>query len=520
MSSALHRATRVIAAAALLGCGDDSAGAGDMATTVDWALAFDTSATEGTLSPALLGQYDLSGALMRYDQQAPLVDEMKGAGFAEWRVGVGRWEFGTRLLPTLTDGTSCAQALAGHPAAAAAPMGTTDLDLIQGRDWFTFTDGAPVTLADTADDARYRLDYLRAVLDVVDKFGAAPYVGIDHMPRALAAQKTPARADCGITWSNRVSNVCPADPAVFAAAVAGLVKRTVEGSDGKPGRPVRYWEFWNEPEGAYAWDPSVCPFTPDYFATAAYVLAALDGYRKQTANPDGQRIKIGLGSFASAQVAATVIASPDFPAPYDFVSFHVETDDDPLAVAAKIQMVADARKASKHPGAELLLTEWSAKLDGGTLDPETMDVALHHATVLVLGATAGLTHAHHALFWDFLAPGVPSLGLLRHDLTPKPAYYAWVLLAQVIRDGAARLAPIGHADGKLDGGLGAVLASRDAAGQVRVLLVNRATAARTATVGAPPTAVTVLDDPTRPPRTVAPSAVVTVPARSIVLIER
>lgn len=61
---------------------------------------------------------------------------MKAAGFAEWRVGLGRWEFGTRLLPAMTDGTSCAPRLAGLPAAAFAPPNSTDLDLIRTRDWF------------------------------------------------------------------------------------------------------------------------------------------------------------------------------------------------------------------------------------------------------------------------------------------------------------------------------------------------------------------------------------------------
>ena len=84
----------------------------------DWSLRLDTLADAGPLSPALVGQYDLSGALYRYDRVPRLADTMAGAGFSEWRIGVGRWELGTRLLPTLTDGTPCTAALAGVPAAA------------------------------------------------------------------------------------------------------------------------------------------------------------------------------------------------------------------------------------------------------------------------------------------------------------------------------------------------------------------------------------------------------------------
>ena len=108
----------------------------------DWPLTFDTTKSAGKLNPALLGQYDLSGALYHYEQQPKLISLMKGAGMTEWRVGLGRWEFGTQLLPSLTDGTPCNL---GYPKQAYAPAGASDFDLIAARDWFTFT-GAPVTL--------------------------------------------------------------------------------------------------------------------------------------------------------------------------------------------------------------------------------------------------------------------------------------------------------------------------------------------------------------------------------------
>ena len=61
------------------------------------------------------------------------------------------------------------------------------------------------------------------------EFGAEPYVNIDHMPRALAANQTPMRSNtewpdaCGITWTNKVSNVRPTDPGVFAAVSFVLI---------------------------------------------------------------------------------------------------------------------------------------------------------------------------------------------------------------------------------------------------------------------------------------------------------
>ena len=504
----------------LLACSPSGAQDGaDLGVAVDWPLTLDASPA-GTLAPALLGQYDLSGALYHYDRQAPLPALMRSAGFGEWRVGVGRWEFATQLLPTLTDGTSCA---ADIPVAMmAAPAGTSDLDLIAARDWFTFTDGTPVTSSMTADDARYQLAYVRSVIDTATAMGAIPYVDIDHMPRALAANQTPLRSDaewpdnCAVSWTNKVSNVRPADDAIFAAAVVGLVRRVVEGSGGEPGRPVRDWEFWNEPDLGYAWNPHLGDF-PSWLHTATTTLTALDAYRAQTSNADGRAIRIGLGSFANAEAAVATLAQ--LPGPYDFLSFHAYADD-PLVIASKIDSVVAARAASAHPDAELVLSEWGVDLQSSTLDPASMDLALHAATVLALAATAGIARAHHALFWDFLPIADSNLAVVHHDFSPKPAFYAFALLHQLIGDGATRLAATGFADGKLDGGMGAVLAGRDAAGVVRVLLVNRDATARTATVGAMPTAVTVFDDPTQPPRPVAASQIVTVPPRSLVLVER
>lgn len=491
----------------------------------DWVLAIDPSKPAGALDPALLGQYDLSGALFHYDAQAQLGPLMKSAGFAEWRVGVGRWELGTQLLPALTDGTSCG----ALPAYTLAPAGTTDLDLIAARDWFTYTDGTPVTAAMTGDDSRYALGYVRSVLDVATAFGVQPYVDIDHTPRALAANQTPSRNTtdwpqaCQATWTNRVSNAKPADPTVFASAVVGLVRRVVEGSGGQPGRPVRYWELWNEADVPYAWSPSVGDF-PSFLQTAVAVLGALDAYRKQTTNADGRAIRIGLGSFSSAQVAATVLANLD--APFDFLSFHSEVHDDPAGVLQDIRTVAAARQASTtHASVELVLAEWTHSLLGGsTLDPHTMDVALHHAASIAYAAASGVTRAHHALFWDFYAQDVPDLGFVNHDFTPLPAYFAFTLAAPVVgTGGSTRLDAAGVSGGELDSGRGAVFASKDAGGAVRVLLVNRNGAPRTVRVDLPggparPSSVTVLADPSKPPASAPPSTVVSLPPRSLALL--
>ena len=171
------------------------------------------------------------------------------------------------------------------------------------------------------------------------------------------------------------------------------------------------------------------------------------------------------------------------------------------------------------------MSEWSVSLSGTKLNPDTMDIALYDSTVLALGAGAGLRRAHHAIFWDFSPNDQPAtLGILHHDVAAKPAYYAFTMLAEVIGSGAKRLAPAGFSDGRLDAGMGAVLASRDAAGKVRVFLVNRGAVARTARVDLPagtarPARVRAFVDPKGAPVDVTPSKVIVVPARSIVLVE-
>ena len=135
------RCLLVFASVLLLGLsGAGSSARPAAAPAVDWALTFESPSTVGTLSPSLLGHYDLSGALFHYDRVPRLRPLMQAAGFAEWRVGLGRWEFATLLLPRLTDGTPCP--VQRFPRQALAPPGTTDLGLIAARDWFTYIDNS------------------------------------------------------------------------------------------------------------------------------------------------------------------------------------------------------------------------------------------------------------------------------------------------------------------------------------------------------------------------------------------
>jgi hypothetical protein len=530
----------------LAGCGDGTGGAG----LVDWTIVLDGADATAPLPAALLGQYDLSGALFDYAARPDLVtamgvagparmlpgDDGHGVGLSEWRVGVGLALPGQLLLPTLSDGSSCADALAGFPPQAFAPAGTSELDLLRQRDWF-IDDGAPVSEATTADDGRYQLGYVRRVIDTALSFGATPWVDIDFMPRALSVNRTPMRSTatlpdaCQWPLSNAISNARPADAGIFAAAAAGLVRRIVEGSGGEPGRAVRYWELWNEPELPWFWDPHFENGTLDrFYEMAIRTLFALAGYRDATTHPAGHEIRLGLGSFASADLAAATLRALDQNpvagqrVPLDFISFH-SYHDDPLAIVADIRAVAAARAQTRDDReVELALAEWGPALEGSSArGPASMDFPLLCATVVTLGAAAGLTHAHQSLFWAYYPQLDDVYGLLDNALAAKPLYWAYALMARLFAGGdAVRLRP--SDSGELDGGMGAVLAARDASGRVRVLLVNRNPVPRTARIeldgsARVPARVLGMDDVHLSPVALPVDAVLTLPARSLVLVE-
>ncbi len=515
---------RLLVSALALSCAAPAASSGRDA----WRIEIDSNAAGTPLSRALLGHYDLSGALFDYDSVPGLVATATAAGIAgaDWRVGLGRWEAATQLLPSLTDGTPCPL----PTPAAAAPPGASDLDLIAARDWFT-DDGEPVTLADTADSSRYALAYARSALDAALAFGATPYLSVDLMPRALAVNRTPQRDDCLWTFENRVSNVRPADPAVFAAALIGALERLRLGSDGETGRAFTHVELWNEPELPFFWDPAFedgAGALDRFFEMAITTLVALDAWRAASPSPEIQALRFGLGSFAAAATAVQVITAFDaaqLPSgahvPLDFLSFHAYADD-PLAIATAVDSVRSARDAStNYTGLELALAEWGPDLAAHASDPAwaaSIDAPLHAASVLALGA-ANLGRTHRAILWDFYPNDLITLGIADNAGAPKPLQRAYVLLAGMIGEGTtlARASVVSSPDG------GAVLATRDAAGKLRVLFVNPSDGNRKAKVEIDgkkrlPSAVLVFDDPTAIVNA-KPRKTLTLPPRSILVAE-
>ena len=501
----------------------------------NWDLAVNTADAANTLSPALIGYYDLSGVLYDYQNVPGLMSNMQDVGFSstvtgtDWRIGVGRWEIATEILPTLTDSSPCLNATPESETVFA-----TDTELLASRDWFTFTDGSPVLEANIVD-ARYQLDYVRSVIDDATTFGATPYLSIDHMPRALSINQTPNRLSCDATFTNSVSNNEPANPLVFSKAVAGLVSRVVEGTGTKTGnerpRPVRYWEVWNEPEIATFWEPTLIADPDSFFDMAIATLLELDIYRNTTADPNGQAIKIGLGSFISATTAVGTIVNFDaVNIPFDFISFHAYNDD-PLVIADAIQLTESAIQGStNYQDIEMALAEWGPDLATRAGDQQyasSMAPALHATTVLALGANTGLDRSHNAIIYDFF-PAI-ALGLIDNSGTPRPLYRAYELMAKLVTDTTERIAVQGVADGRLDVGMGAVLVSRDTtSGTIRVLLINRNQTPRTTRITLDGAVVTPAQlflfdanaNPADPLTTVAtPQSVFELPPESIAVAE-
>ncbi len=521
-------------------CGSGSSGSSTVSpppTTVpDWELLVDTNNPGTPLSSALVGYYDLSGALLDFENVPGLNSAMSDVGFAgpgglaaDWRIGLGRWELGTEIFDTLTDGTVCTNRTPENEATF-----STDLELIANRDWFTFTDGSPVLEADITDN-RYALDYVRSVIDAASTFGANPYISIDHMPRSLSINQTPSRTDCSASFTNSVSNNQPADSVVFSKAVAGLVQRVVEGTGTKTGadrpRSVTYWEVWNEPELAFFWEPTLAVDPDAFFDMAISVLLELDSYRSTSAVPAAQAVKIGLASFANEGTAVATVQSFDaVNLPMDFISFH-GYNDDPLVIVDAITAVESAtQNSTNYQDIELVLGEWGPDLMSRAGDQQyamTMEPALHAATVVSLGAYVGLDRAHNAIFYNY--DPLIALGLLDNNVTPRPLYRAYELMSKLINDTTEHLTAQGSVNGRLDAGMGAVLVSRDTVtGTVRALLVNRNASARVVQISlngsaATPTVLYVFDendDPADPLRTVgALDSDIELPARSLALAE-
>jgi len=109
--------------------------------------------------------------------------------------------------------------------------------------------------------------------------------------------------------------------------------------------------------------------------------------------------------------------------PLDFISFY-GYNDDPLVIVDAIQQVATAiQNSTNYQGIELVLAEWGPDLTTRAGDQQyanSMDPALHAATVLALGATAGLDRSHNAIIYDFFS--AVALGLIDHGGTPRPLY--------------------------------------------------------------------------------------------------
>lgn len=502
----------------------------------DWDLSVNTADVVAPISPALIGYYDLSGVLFDYANIPGLVAEMRAVGFAspdsagaDWRIGLGRWEISTEIFDALTNGTVCPNFLPENQSAFAS-----DLALLASRDWFTFTDGSPVMEADIGD-SRYALDYVRSAIDMAAAFGATPYVSIDLMPRALSINQTPNRLICNATFTNGVSNNEPANPAVFAKAVAGAVQRVVEGTGTGLGndrpRAVQYWEIWNEPELDLFWEPTLIADPTSFFDMAVAALIELDAYRRATTAVNGQAIKIGLGSFVSAGSAVATIQNFDTAnIPMDFISFHAYNDDPLVTVDAIQQVATELQNSTNYQTIELVLSEWGPNLATRAGDQQyasSMDPALHAVTVVALGATAGLDRSHNAIIYDFFS-GV-ALGLIDHAGTPRPLYRAFELMAKLTTGNSEQLAVQGIADGRLDAGMGAVLVAREAqTGMLRVLLVNRNTSSRTVRLTldgatAIPTGLYVFDASTSPADNLqmvpVAESTFTLPARSVAVAE-
>ena len=323
-----------------------------------------------------------------------------------------------------------------------------------------------MTLADTADDSRYALAYARSALDTALAFGAKPFLSVDLMPRALAVNRTPLRDDCLWSFKNRVSNVRPADPAVFAAALIGALERLRLGSDGEPGRAFTHVELWNEPELPFFWDRSFEDGAGRSTASSRWrstTLVALDAWRAASPHPEIQALRFGFAGFAAATRRGDRGLRRDDAArgaPLDFVSFHAYADDPGAIVSADPVGAQRARRVDRTAPA----SSWCSR-SGAPISPRTRRIpptprrssaGAARGQRARAGERSGLGRAHRAILWDFYPGDAVTLGLADHAGAPKPLQRAYALLARMIGARARRCCQ------RRDAGLASGVALRDA----------------------------------------------------------
>ena len=308
---------------------------------------------------------------------------------------------------------------------------------------------------------QYHFGDLDRVIDNIRAVGAQPYICLSYTPAVLSP------GGQGI------------DPPASLDEWRELVTQTVQHFNGARGLGIKYWEVWNEPNLDNAW-------------TGSYE----DYLRLYDASRDGLVAVDPHAAIGGPTVSTLDVTAPDWlmgweetqgaPARVDFVSWHAygHTPDQLAAEVASVREVV-AKHPAFHP--ELIISEFSVATGGPNDTSQGGRSDGSGAGAYALSALAALERAglDKALMFELKDGAGPSRywgrwGLLTNDGQAKPAYYA-IDAYQHMQTG---LLPVGLTTAP---GSGVdLLASRDPAGTVRLLLWNAGVVAHRAHIELPP----------------------------------
>ncbi|MFZ3216128.1 MAG: hypothetical protein WA192_08725 [Candidatus Acidiferrales bacterium] len=210
----------------------------------------------------------------------------------------------------------------------------------------------------------------------------------DKVLAAIHASGAEVYYRIGRSWGANINP--PADFDKFASVTKHIAMHYNQGWDAGFHYHIRYWEFWNEPEGFWSGTPA--QFYSLYEKTAR-ALKSLDptlkvGGDAKAIPSDDHGYREGFIDYCAAHKV-----------PLDFYSWHVYTDRsadpyDSTRVAREIRKLLDTHG---FPKAESILSEWNLSADFTAAEKPTLDGvtdAAYIGAVLSYFQDAPIDHAH------------------------------------------------------------------------------------------------------------------------------
>lgn len=324
----------------------------------------------------------------------------------------------------------------------ASPFGVLDF-LAWNHDWNKnhYSDAQVEQAAKMMKDAGVaivRLDFLWA--DVEPEQGKFDFSRTDRIVDVLTKNdiKILGLLNYNAGWAAKEWNRAP-DPELFTNYATRVVKRY----KGK----VKYWEVWNEPDDKLYWQPQ------DYMKSYTALLKKVTPAIKKE-DPSAVIVLGGIAKFIPQSLKHVYEnGGKDY---FDVVNAH--PFQDPMLPAAMNQLKGahkGLRKVMRQFGDEdkpIWFTELGApgvkpgtkKYKGWWLGPNpTEEVQARWLTKIYKNTMKmeGVEKVFWAFFRDlndFFDSGVNDFGMVRYDMTPKPAYEAY---RQLTQEHAAAAAP-------------------------------------------------------------------------------